>query len=923
VTADDVTVKAQDNATLHDVVADVNSIDIEATTGNVNLLQGTLGTVNAVNAVTVLAGQTITTALGTNVLAGDDVTFKAGTDVTLNGTIGAVTAIGGDVDLAAGNDINVKGAVTGARNISYTAGADVNLDALTTATTNGDVIIKAASDVLATAKGDVTATGTGAIRVTATTGEITMADGTVFNADTGVIGMTANGNVTLGQVMTTNATENAVSITSQNAGIIDGGDTGGSDIIADAAGAVTTLRAATGIGNTNPLETTINALDARNTTSGNIEIAESNALEVFQARQDAAGNVNITSIGNLTVSAGQRGVGTTSGAILLFALGASDLAVNAPVTSTSGGITLQANDDVNFSPAGDVRSTSGNVSVTADADDSNTGGLVTMANGTVINAGSGTVTVKAYGDVALGQIVTTNSTISAVDILSEDGAVTDANGEDLNVIANGGRLVITANTGVGSADALETKVGSLDIVNNKSGNIQIEEVDAVTIVQALQVAPGVGNIRIIAGGTMTVDDGLAAHNTIVGTQGTGTVTLAAKGSASDLVLNDGIATATGNITVAADNDITMGAGGDITSISGNVAVVADADAHLVGAGGKLTMADGSLVNAGSGTITVSADGNVILGGLLTTNATANAVSVISTSGSILDGGDTHVEITALTGTVKMRAATGIGNVIPPGSPAANAALEMAAPDITGDTTTGVIGINNNLATAVIVRSLTTGSGNITFNQTGGGDVTFTLVKTGAGSVFLTNTDVATSPSIIVGDVTATNLADIRAKGSIFNDGIAGTDITAPLANLVATNGTIGVWGMPVEVDVSRTLYVNAGGMQNRWLSANLQGREVLALVTDLAIPGLVLFNDANLGESLNNGTFYYFDNRMSNLFLQAIGQNKMEVANDLRPFEVDLDVYGDAIFAPFEDLFSFLGAGVSREAEEDNLRLRR
>ena len=375
----------------------------------------------------------------------------------------------------------------------------------------------------------------------------------------------------------------------------------------------------------------------------------------------------------------------------------------------------------------------------------------------------------------------------------------------------------------------------------------------------------------------------------------------------------------GNITVTADDDILMsGVNADISSNNGTVLVKADADEGEGGADGALTMVDGAVVNSGTGTVTMSADEDVVLGSVVSTNTTAAAIAVTSTSGAILDAGDAASEIIAMGGgaaAVTLKAATGIGNVIPGGSTAADAALEMQATTIAADTTVGDANIDNDTsaapAAAVLVNSFTTGNGNVTFDQTGGGDITFVKVRAMNGSGILTNTDPVADPNIIVGDIFASNRLDITADGSIWNDGIVGTDITAPIAVLEATTGTIGVWNMPVEVDVNGGLYVTAGGMEDDWLSVNLVGSSNTVLYPDDAvIPGLLLFNTEQPGAPLENGTPVYMDNFMSNSFFQGFAQFDDETDNEVWPYELYLDVYGDTVFAPDADLVGFAGAGV-------------
>ncbi len=309
------------------------------------------------------------------------------------------------------------------------------------------------------------------------------------------------------------------------------------------------------MGNGDALETTIGTLDVDNLTSGNIEFAETDGVIINKLAQATADNIILNSTtGTVTVAAGQSGVTTVAvGTILLFADGgdAGDLIVNDTVTSASGSITLRADDDVTFSAAGDVTSTSGNVEVTADFDGGAASGALFMANGTVIDAGSGLIDLNADENITIGQLITTSASLIAVTIDSTEGGLVDGGdtgGVDIDAL--NGRVVINTVTGIGSADAIETTVSSLDMDNATSGDIQIIETDAVTVFDAQQATAG--NISIVAGGTITVSELTGAAVTVISTVASGTILLDANGATSDIVLNDAISSASGSITLTAD-----------------------------------------------------------------------------------------------------------------------------------------------------------------------------------------------------------------------------------------------------------------------------------------------------------------------------------------------------------------------------------
>ena len=241
---------------------------------------------------------------------------------------------------------------------------------------------------------------------------------------------------------------------------MDGGDTGGADIEATGASAVVTIDAVTGVGAAGAIDTKITTLDLDNTGSGNVDINETDALNINQLRiQDAAaGTVNVDAGGTITVVAGQAGVSALAGQVELDANGIdSSIAVNATILTTSGVVHAYADNDATFGAAGAITSTTGNVLVTADEDGLEDSGetdrrrSLTMTDGAVINAGSGTITLSAHEDVTLGRLVTTNNTGSAVGITSLAGGLVDSGdtgGEDIEATGASAIVTIDAVTGV-------------------------------------------------------------------------------------------------------------------------------------------------------------------------------------------------------------------------------------------------------------------------------------------------------------------------------------------------------------------------------------------------------------------------------------------------------------------------------------------
>jgi len=756
----------------------------------------------------------------------------------------AVQATTGDINIVSGGTMTIDSAGSPVNAVSTLLTGTILLDANGAASdivvndgissASGTITLTADNDVIFAAEGDIASTS-GNVTVTAdadnggtASGALTMADGTLINAGSARIALNADEDITLGGLLTTNTSTTAVVLTSTEGGIVDGGDT---DVDVVAASGRLVIDTVTGVGVSNAIDTTIASLDVDNSTSGAIKINETNALTVVKAVQATTGDINIVSGGTMTIdSAGSpaNAVSTLlTGTILLDANGAaSDIVVNDGISSASGAITLTADNDVIFAAEGDIASTSGNVTVTADADNGGTAsGALTMNDATLINAGSGSIALNADEDITLGGLLTTNTSTTAVVLTSTEGGIVDGGDTYVDVVAASGRLVIDSTTGVGVSNAIDTTVGSLDIDNSTSGMININETDAVTVAKAVQATTG--DILIVSGGTLTVDSAGSPVNA-VSTLTASTITLDANGAASNIVVNDGISSASGAITLTADNNVIFAAEGDITSTSGNVTVTADADN---GANGAITMADGALINSGSARIDMNAYGDITLGGLITTNAGDDAVTVTSTAGGIIDGGDSHIEITAnsIGAIVDLDAATGIGSDNP---------LEIKIYSLEADNST---------------------SGNIKINESDS-ILLSTVVNHAPGSI-----EVEAGGTITTNTLSALNGAvNLNSTGGDLID-VEGGLLTASTTTELRASGLIGTIENPYDVNItSGGLWVWAGS-QNREVSANLRGivvsnddTERVEIFTP-APPGLVLLDSrlmggANYGSGSANGS---------------------------------------------------------------------
>lgn len=178
-------------------------------------------------------------------------------------------------------------------------------------------------------------------------GGISMSDGTVFDAGTGILDLQAGDNIDVGQLITTTFTR----LTSTDGGVTDSGDTGGRDIISNQL----VFRTATGAGSTNSIETAVSLLAGINTDAGSIQI------------NNSLGGALLT-IGTVDGVAGITNSADTPGDIIIS--NASPLTVDSPVTNSSGGnIDLESTGPGNLTLNSPVRAFGGNGNINVEAGD--------------------------------------------------------------------------------------------------------------------------------------------------------------------------------------------------------------------------------------------------------------------------------------------------------------------------------------------------------------------------------------------------------------------------------------------------------------------------------------------------------------------------------------------------------------------------
>ncbi len=597
---------------------------------------------------------------------------------------------------------------------------------------------------------------------------------------------------------------------------------------------------------------------------------DSPALELVDLNEDNLSltggtdtNISLSSAGSITVSDLVQTLGT--GTLFLETTNTdADLILNHSLLSDTGSVTISTANDILFNGTTNLTSTSGAVSLTADADNG-AGGLlggITMADGTFINAGDGAVSLIASDDIVLSQIITTNNTSSAI-LIDTDSSLVDAGdstGEDLIANESGARVTIIASLGAGKvADLnghLETHIDQINVTNQTAGEIRIIETDDLIVHDLIQSTAGdievftTGNI-LLNGLIETVSDNvlldskaaiidqndgvpgeLNIHatsldmNAVTGI-GTGDTlemsvdTFSADSTNGDVLLHNtattgvtatSITTGTGNINLEQIGNESLAI--DLaTTVDGSITVANTGDAQndtltltSLSAGGATPAIDVSTLNFG----------NILLGDLVALEGSIAVTSAGEINDAVDDQGAPEVDLNAASGSITLEAINGIGNLDP---------IEVSAGTLAVNSNTGDLNLHHVSSAAtgsVRVTKLTTGTGDIDYEQTGQESASFEEISTtdsditvkadgsllfenpgvllnvvetdGSGTIEVTATGVNSSIEINDGFSTAGGTIDLTAQHSL-NFGSEG-DLSSSdgKITLLADSASVGAGG---------------------------------------------------------------------------------------------------------------------------------
>ncbi|MCI0360315.1 MAG: hypothetical protein L0211_17710, partial [Planctomycetaceae bacterium] len=484
--------------------------------------------------------------------------------------------ISGNVTLA--GQLQIATALLGAE-------AAVSLGGPAAFATRGDTVFSSSGQLLAT---QVTMQAGGAI---------TLADGALVNAGAGTIGLTASGHITLGRLVTTNNTAAAVAITSLTGSVIDGGDTGGANIVAEGLGAVVSISAALGVGSAaSPLDLAVRHLVV--TSGGNQYLSELDNLSSLNLNADSA-NIHVTAGGQIQDADGA--VDITAGQLVLSATSAGTAGqplqtqLNSLIASASAGdLHLVDSDSLAVvsatAPAGNInlRSLAGNLSIQS----VQAQGLVTLvaSSGAILSGAAGTnVTATNLELSATAGIGTSGSPlVTQVQRLEGAGGTGGIHVVNQGNLQIGGispsLLGLTGLSAIGS-EIVVTTTGMLTtieaITTTTSGGIDLSATSDL-IVQA-PIASQAGPIELFAQRALRVE------NTSI-TSTSGPITLVANpaaapasGSFSGITLTSAtIGSASGNIALQGQGG--AGGGSGVLMIGSSVGQTGSGDVLLVGQG---------------------------------------------------------------------------------------------------------------------------------------------------------------------------------------------------------------------------------------------------------------------------------------------------------------------------------------------------
>ena len=637
-----------------------------------------------------------------------------------------------------------------------------------------------------------------------------------------------------------------------------------------------------------------------NSGNGNVVIASgSNTVDIA---------ASVTSSGYATFLAGNDVFvgGTVSGADSVF-MSASDLIqLSSAVSSSGGGVTLNGGRV--------IQNSGGDISAARDVGVITSSGSINMNDGATTTSGNARPIVYISATTADITGLNADNGAGAVTVVA-DGSITDAGDSAVDIRASDVFLVST-NGGIGtSGNALEIR--SREVAGFAgAGGINLREVAAGGDVKVGETGPtsislagptgtpfvvsvpaveglfttGNGDIALTAeAGKITVGSAIAAL-------GSGDILLDARGSGSDLEIDNTVLAADGSISLLAARSVLQNS--NVLSTAGGTIDVRATD-------GGIHMADGVVTLSGGGNIRYQARQDIRLSGLVATQA---YVAVDTTLGSINDGGDLLPDVIALG--AQFRAPNGrIGYLGAITNPLETVLGQLAAEagsggvnifnigDLTVDTVPQVAvkrvawnGIDGTVSSAALSGITTDPDGHVILVNAGELTVAQPVAAGGAGNVLLIGgTSSVSTVTLDAGVSSGSGALTIISAGSI--DQTAGGDITTGGGDITA----MAAGGAITMADGAESL--STGG-------------DILYLAT----------SDIEIG-SLNAATGDVSILALSGSIVDGGDTHRDVIARDVQFFAAagGIGNPGDGLETTVETMAAFAGDGSVKVTESDDL----
>ena len=793
-------------------VTDSNALVLGASTVSGTLGVTTSGALTQSGVLSVTGAATLAVGSGNNLtLANPANTFSTVTITSANnvsladadGLILGTSTVSGTLDVATSGAITQSGVVTvtGATTLAAGSGNNITLnsanDFSTLAITSGNNVSVTDSNALvlgaSTVSGTLGVTTSGAITQSGAltvTGTATFAAGSGNNItlnsanDFSTFAVTSGNSVAVTDadalILGASAVSGTLAVTTSGALTQSGAVAVTSTSALDSGEALITL---TNVGNNFG-----GAVALTNSAANNVSLVNSVALSIATSSV-GTGTLSLTGAGisqtGTITQAASAGAVTLTGGSAAISLALGNDFTGAVTASTSGaGAAITINDATGGLDAVSVTTTDGAITLSATSGD---------LTATTVTAGGSSrnvsLTTTTSGNVLVDSVTASGDTvtISSAESIEESGA-------DVGADVTASTLSLTAATGIGAAEVIETALSNLSATSTNGG------------------------IDLVNAGALSITS-LAASTS-------GNITLTNTGS---IALAGNVSAASGTVSFTTNVNITRSAG----TVSGTT-VTLSATSGSIGA-------SGAAVNTAATALDIASSGDQFIteanGANVTSTATAGNITLTTTTGdwTLVTTG------VAASGTVSITATA--GDILRSG----------AGAEVTGTTLTftaggadGDLGASGNalLTSGTAIVFTGTGTGDVFITESDGATITG---ATGSGAVTLTTTlgdwTINSTGVDTTGNVTITASAgDILRSGGTAD--ITGNTLTlnadgnlGDSGNALLTSGTTIVFAATGAGEVNIT---EANG-------ANVRGSTGSGEITLISTTGSWTVNSTGVG----------------------------------------------------------------------------